>query len=130
MHSQTSTQNYRNRGSLIETSIEVSDNDISQVYLFKIKMYNLVFVSIRIQHVYLEHQKKSYYKKGMSQKEKKKNNGKNDTGPQGGLDCGFRKLSETNFRFICQFCVSSLLLSLQTVLAFLATQLEYVALHS
>ena len=37
-----------------------------------LKIYNLVFVSIRIQHVYLEHQKKSDYKKGMSQKEKKK----------------------------------------------------------
>ena len=74
-------------------------------------------------YVYLEHQEKSDYEKGMSQKKnKKQNNGKNDTGPQGGPDCGFRKLSETNFRFICQFCVSSLLLSLQTVLAFLATQ--------
>lgn len=75
----------------------------------KIKIYNLDFVSIKIQHVYLEHQKKSDYEKEYL---KKKNNGKNDTGPQG-PDCEFRKLSETNFRFICQFCH---LLSLQTVL--------------
>ena len=46
MHSQTYTQNYRDRGSL-----EGSYKNIFQVYLFKIKIYNLVFVSIRIQHV-------------------------------------------------------------------------------
>ena len=51
----------------------------------------------------------------------KQTKGRNDTGPQEGLDCGIGKLSETNFRFIWQFCVSSLLLSLQTVFAFLAT---------
>lgn len=61
MHSQTYTQNYRDRSSL-----EGSYKKIFQVYLFKIKIYNLVFVSIRIQHVYLEHQKKSDYEKEMS----------------------------------------------------------------
>ena len=66
--------------------------------------------------------RKECLKKKKQKSKNPQNNGKNDTGPQGGPDCGFRKLSETNFRFICQFCVSSMLLSLQTVLAFLATQ--------